>query len=310
MDYGAHLPVIGFGEQRWTLSHLAAYARTAEHLGFKYLCANDHFIFPRPWLDSLAAMTAVLGHTEQVSLVTSAALPVLRGPVALAKSLAAIDVLSAGRLIIGVGPGSSTRDYFAVGIPFEERWKRFDESVQALRALLTEGGKEFVGAYYSTRDVNLQPHPVQRPSPPIWIGSWGSEAGLRRAARFGDGWLASAYNTTPDAFAGSWNRLGKLLLASGKDPARFPNAISTMYCYLTENRRAAEAMVQDVLGPALNRPASDLSQRLLFGPAGLCAEKVAAYQAAGAQRIFLWPVADEVQQLEIFMDRIAPLVSQ
>ena len=75
-----------------------------------------------------------------MTLATTVALPVVRGPVALAKGLAAIDLLSGGRLVVGVGPGSSARDYAVVGVPFEERWKRLDEAVQALRALwLGEG---------------------------------------------------------------------------------------------------------------------------------------------------------------------------
>src|SRR3712207_2112804 len=126
-----------------------------------------------------------------MALATTVALPVVRGPVALAKSLAALDLLSGGRLIVGVGPGSSARDYAAVSIPFEERWKRLDESVQALRALWRGEGPPFKGEFYSTEGIVLEPHPAQRPGPPSWSGSWGSEAGLRRSARRGGGWLAS-----------------------------------------------------------------------------------------------------------------------
>ena len=135
-----------------------------------------------------------------MTLATTVALPVVRGPVALAKSLAAIDLLSGGRLVVGVGPGSSTRDYAAVGVPFEERWKRLDEAVPALRTLWRGDGPPFKGKFYSTEGIALEPHPAQRPGPPLWIGSWGSEAGLRRTARLGDGWLASAYNTAPRRF--------------------------------------------------------------------------------------------------------------
>jgi len=135
-----------------------------------------------------------------MTLATTVALPVVRGPVALAKNLAAIDLLSGGRLVVGVGPGSSARDYAAVGVPFEERWKRLDEAVQALRVLWGGEGPPYRGEFYSTEGVSLEPHPAQRSGPPIWIGSWGSEAGLRRVARLGDGWLASAYNTTLEAF--------------------------------------------------------------------------------------------------------------
>ena len=194
VDYGAHLPLIALDRQPWTLHHLLEYAEIAESAGFRALSANDHLVFPRPWLDGPTALAAVLTRTGRMVLATTVALPVVRGPVALAKSLAAIDLLSGGRLVVGVGPGSSARDYAAVGLPFEERWKHLDEAVQALRALWTGEGPPFKGEFYSTEGIMLEPHPAQRPGPPIWIGSWGSEAGLRRVARPGDGWLRP---TTP-----------------------------------------------------------------------------------------------------------------
>jgi alkanesulfonate monooxygenase SsuD/methylene tetrahydromethanopterin reductase-like flavin-dependent oxidoreductase (luciferase family) len=129
-----------------------------------------------------------------MALATTVALPIVRGPVALAKSLAAIDLLSGGRLVVGMGPGSSARDYAAVGISFEERWKRLEEAVLAMRALWLREGSPFKGEFYSTEGVVPEPYPTQQPGPPIWIGSWGSEAGLRQTACLGDGWLLP---TTP-----------------------------------------------------------------------------------------------------------------
>jgi len=307
VDYGVHLPLIAFDGQPWSLRRLLEYARTAESLGFGTLSANDHLLFPHPWLDGPTALAAVLAVTKRLDLATTVALPVVRGPVPLAKSLAAIDLLSGGRLIVGVGPGSSARDYAAVEVPFEERWKRLDEAVRALRALWRGEGPPFEGEFYSTEGITLEPYPAQRPGPPIWIGSWGSEAGLRRTARLGDGWLASAYNTTPEEFAVARQRLGEHLGAVGKDPDRFPNAIATMFFYATEDRASAERTVRDILSPTLNRPEEELRRRLLVGPAQECAEKLAAYRSAGVQRIFLWPVEDELRQMEIFQERVAPL---
>src|SRR5215217_2379896 len=292
----------------WSLDRLLEYARIAEGAGFRALSANDHLVYGRPWLDGPTALAAVLGCTGGMAVATTVALPIVRGPVALAKSLAAIDLLSGGRLVVGVGPGSSARDYAAVGIPFEERWKRLEEAVRAMRALWLREGSPFKGEFYSTEGIVLEPYPVQQPGPPIWIGSWGSEAGLRRTARLGDGWLASAYNTTPEAFANAWERLREHLLAAGKDPNNFPNAVATMFFYVTEDRAAAGRIVREVLSPTLNRPEEELSQRLLVGPAGECAEKLAAYQEAGAQRIFLWPVEDELRQLALFRERVASVV--
>jgi alkanesulfonate monooxygenase SsuD/methylene tetrahydromethanopterin reductase-like flavin-dependent oxidoreductase (luciferase family) len=295
VDYGVHLPLISLkGQRHWSLQGLLEYAEIAERLGFRTISANDHLIFPRPWLDGPTALAAVLASTGQMALATT-----------LAKSLAAIDLLSGGRLVVGVGPGSSARDYAAIGIPFEERWKRLEEAVLAMRALWLREGSPFKGEFYSTEGVVPEPYPTQQPGPPIWIGSWGSEAGLRRTARLGDGWLASAYNTTPEGFTNAWGRLTEHLHAAGKDPNRFPNAIATMFFFVTEERAAAGRIVREVLSPTLNRPEEELSQRLLVGPAGECAEKLVAYQAAGAQRIFLWPVENELRQLALFRERVA-----
>src|ERR687895_2426793 len=170
MDYGVHLPVIALDGRPWSLQRLLKYTETVEGLGYKALSANDHLLFPRPWLDGPTALAAVLASTERMTLATTVALPVVRGPVALAKSLSAIDLLSGGRLVVGVGPGSSARDYAAVGVPFEERWKRLDEAVQALRALWHGEGPSFKGDFYSTEGIVLEPYPAQRPGPPIWIG--------------------------------------------------------------------------------------------------------------------------------------------
>jgi probable F420-dependent oxidoreductase len=308
VDYGAHLPLIALDRQPWTLHRLLEYAEIAESVGFQALSANDHLVFPRPWLDGPTALAAVLTRTGRMVLATTVALPVVRGPVALAKSLAAIDLLSGGRLVVGVGPGSSARDYAAVGVPFEERFQRLDEAVQVLRTLWLGEGPPIKGEFYSTEGVTLEPHPAQRPGPPIWIGSWGSEAGLRRVVRLGDGWLASAYNTTPEVFTAAWRRLAEHLHVVGRDPDQFPNAISTMFFHVTEDRATSERIVREVLSPTLNRPEQELRQRLLVGPAEECAQKLAAYRAAGAHRIFLWPVEDELRQLATFQERVAPLV--
>ena len=306
--YGVHLPLIGFGERPPTLRDLMKYTETAEGLGFAALSVNDHLLFSRPWLDGPTALSSVLTATGQMDLMTTVALPVVRGPVALAKTMAAIDNLSGGRLIVGVGPGSSARDYAVAGIPFEERFKRLDETVEALRALWREDGPPFRGEFYTTEGIVLEPRPSRRSGPPIWIGSWGSEAGLRRTARLADGWLASAYNTTPAAFADARTRLGKHLEAVDKDPELFPNAIATMFLHATEDPAEADHICHNILAPTLNRPAQDLRERLLVGPPEECAQKLAAYQAAGAQRIMLWPIRDEIPQLETFHQQILPLM--
>src|SRR5687768_12684910 len=128
-----------FGGQRFAVDHLVEYVETATALGFDAVSANDHMVFGVPWLDGPTALAAVVSCSGAARLFTTVANPVVRGPAALTKVLAALDVLSGGRVSAGLGPGSSDRDYAIVGVPFEERWPRFDETVMATRALLLGG---------------------------------------------------------------------------------------------------------------------------------------------------------------------------
>ena len=309
MEFGVHLPLIAFRGQDFSLSRLVDYAETAEQLGFTTLCANDHLTFSRPWLDSITALAAVLTKTPRMTLMTTVALPVVRGPVPLAKSLAALDVLSGGHLIAGVGPGSLPQDYALAGIAFEERWKRFEEAIQLLRSLLQRDAPPFSSLFYAPPATPLEPFPVQEPGVPIWIGSWGSEAGLRRVARLGDGWLASAYHVTPASFADALALLHKSLYQVGREPERFPHALGSMIYYVTEDRRLAEELLVEVVSPTLNRPVELLRERLPIGTPAECAEKLLKLQAAGVRKIFLWPIEDEVGQLRRFHEQVLPQLS-
>jgi len=187
MDFGAHLPLMDFGGNPYTLGHLAAYTDTAARLGFGALSVNDHMLFSVPWLDGPTALAAIVEHSGAITLATTVSLPIIRGPVPLAKTLAAIDRLSHGRLVVAVGPGSSEKDFDSVSLDFTQRWARLDESIGALRALWRSEGAPFVGRFYFTEGISLDPHPTRREGPPIWVGSWGSEAGLRGTARLADG---------------------------------------------------------------------------------------------------------------------------
>jgi alkanesulfonate monooxygenase SsuD/methylene tetrahydromethanopterin reductase-like flavin-dependent oxidoreductase (luciferase family) len=298
-----------FGGNPYDGGELRVYARRAAELGFSALGANDHLVFDVPWLDGPTALASVIDCSGSMSLTTTVALPVVRGPVALAKAMAAIDRLSGGRVVVAVGPGSSARDYETVGVDFEERWARFDEAIGALRSLWDPGREPFVGSFYSTQALELAPTPVQPGGPPIWVGSWGSDAGLRRVARLGDGWLASAYNTTPATFAEAWSRLGELLATRGRDAAMFPNALGTMWFHITDDRSEADAVVRERLLPAIHRPEEQLRERLPFGPAEACAELLVGFRDAGVRQVFLWPVVDEVRQLERFREEVWPLVA-
>jgi probable F420-dependent oxidoreductase len=297
-----------FGGHPYTLEHFVEYAKSANELGFSTLAANDHLVFASPWLDGPTTLAAVLEHTGTMALATTVALPVVRGPVALAKTLGAIDRLSGGRLIAAVGPGSSPQDYLAAGVDFGERWARFDESIRALRAMWDEAAPSFTGRYYSTTDLVLEPRPRTPGGPPIWVASWGSEAGLRRVARLGDGWLASAYNITSEGFADALQSLRSNLAACGRQADDFPNALGTMWFHITDHRREADRVLRERVVPAVHRPEDVLRERLPIGSAEDFVDKLSRYAAAGVQRVFVWPVTDERRQLELFMEQVRPLL--
>ena len=242
-----------------------------------------------------------------MTLATTVSLAVLRGPVPLAKTLAALDVLSDGGLIAALGPGSSKRDYDALGVSFDERWKRFDEVIATLRALLD--GKPSPGKahyYRMPSDVELAPAPRHERGIPLWIGSWGSNAGLRRVARAGDGWLASAYNTTPDRFAEARGRLARELEDRGRGAEGFPNALATMWTWVARDRAEGDRVLSDVLAPLLKRDPDELRGQLCIGPAEHCAALLSEYAAAGCQRVYLWPLGDERRQIELVASEVAP----
>lgn len=307
MELAVHLPLMRFGEEALSLRRLQATVDAARECGFAAVSANDHFWFQTPWLDGPAALASVIERSGEMGLATTIALAPLRGPVALAKALAAIDLLSEGRLVAGLGPGSSERDYAILGIPFEERWKRFDEALVVLRALLNgEPLPEHPRYYPVTPDVELLPRPWREDGVPLWIGSWGSKAGLARVARAGDGWLASAYNTTPEGFAAARTALAEALEERGRRPEGFPNALSTMWAWVTADRAEGDRVLAEVLAPILRRDPGELRSQVCVGPPQHCAELLARYAEAGCERVYLWPLGDEQRQLERVAGEVAP----
>jgi alkanesulfonate monooxygenase SsuD/methylene tetrahydromethanopterin reductase-like flavin-dependent oxidoreductase (luciferase family) len=307
MELGVHLPLMEFGNEGLSLRRLQAVVDAARESGFTAVSANDHFVFSTPWLDGPTALAAVIERSGDMTLATTISLASLRGPVPLAKTLAAIDLLSGGRLVAGVGPGSSKRDYDALGISFEDRWKRFDDAVMIMRALLRDEPVPDHPNHFALPDVPLAPAPRGAEGIPLWIGSWGSPAGLRRVARLGDGWLASGYNTTPEQYASAREALAVELARQGKSASQFPNALVTMWTWITSDRADRHRVLGGVLSPLLRRDPAELGAQVCVGSADHCAELLSRYAEAGCQRVYLWPLGDEARQLELAAE-IAPRV--
>lgn len=310
MDFGMHLPLVQFASEPLSYRRLEEAVDTARDCGFAAVSANDHFLFSTPWLDGPTALASIIERSGTMTLATTVALAVLRGPVALAKTLAALDVLSDGRVLAALGPGSSKRDYDAVGIPFEERWKRLDEAVAMVRALLNGGERPADPRYYPVpEDAELAPPPVGGRDVPLWIGSWGSDAGLRRVARLADGWLASAYNTTPAVFAQGVESLQACLRDADREPKAFPNALSTMWAWVAKDPAEGDRVLNETLAPLLGRDAGELGAQVCVGTADHCAELLSRYAEAGCQRVYLWPLGEERRQLELLAADVFPRVA-
>jgi probable F420-dependent oxidoreductase len=205
---------------------MAVVAKLAEELGFDAVLLPEHLLPPRwpeadlstkYWFDLPVLAAYLAAHTERIRFLTGVIVVPYHHPVALAKALATLDVVSNGRLSCGVGAGWMRAEFRRLGIPFEQRGAITDEYLRAMRELWTSDAPGFHGRYVSFEDVSFFPKPLQRPSIPLYIGGSGSRP-LRRAAELGDGWLPMA-GTLEEIAAGVAAIRGQMA-ALGRDPAR------------------------------------------------------------------------------------------
>jgi alkanesulfonate monooxygenase SsuD/methylene tetrahydromethanopterin reductase-like flavin-dependent oxidoreductase (luciferase family) len=313
ITFGVHLPIMGFdgNQTKHSREQILSFAEKAEKLGYDSLSVNDHVVFTTSWLDAVTTLSAVAGITSKIKLGTSILNIVIRNPIISARTLSSMDIISSGRLFAGVGPGSSKKDYDVCAISYEDRWKRFDEALQVLRLLWNSessdksGLANFDGRYYKMENISKEPKPVQKPHPPILVGSWGSEAGLKRAAKYGDGWMASAYNITPEKFKEKWKMVLSYRRSNGKDAESFQNSMMSMFGYIDNDKKKVQGMVKNILSPVLGRSPEDLERSLLFGSVDHCIKKINILYDAGVKSIHFWPTSDFNEQIEIFSKEIA-----
>lgn len=294
MRFGAHLPLIDFGDGCVSSGQLRDYVRTARDTGFDTLAANDHLLWRRPWLDGPTALAAATAEAGSMTLATTVALPALRHPVVLAKALATLAALHPGPVVAGIGPGSGRADFAAVGIPFAQRWSRFDAAARQLRELLDGDGPG--------------PALLPRPDPPpqIWYAGWGSERQLRATAAAADGWIASGHHGGPQEYATNRARLDARLLTAGRDPATFPDMVATVWFHVTDRATEAARVLHDVLAPALAGDPRALARSVPVGSPEHCIRVLSDYARAGARHVLLWPVGDGVRQLQRCAVEVAP----
>jgi alkanesulfonate monooxygenase SsuD/methylene tetrahydromethanopterin reductase-like flavin-dependent oxidoreductase (luciferase family) len=314
MEYGITIPRMDIAEQPDPLKYLTHFAKASDQMGCAYCVIGDRL---ESGMDAFSVLTAIAEASGRMRLVTSVLVLPPRGILVPAKQYAALDILTGGRVIVGVGTGSMFRDYEVVGMHHDNMWPRFEEGVKAMRAYLTPDAPPFQGKFYDTTGVNLEPKPVQKPHLPIWIGSWGSNVGLRRVARLADGWLSSAGpgHQSPEQFAEDVKRLNTFLVEEGKDPATFPSAVSTMALFVSEDADERERIGGPgyvprpegigVAQPAA-RPSEDSHAHDMVGSRAACLDKVRRWKAAGIQALFLVPRGpDPLGQMRLFMDEVA-----
>ena len=211
---------------------LAAVARAADAAGFAYVAVCDHVAIPADkapamgteWWDTVATLGWLAGITEHIRLLSHVYVPAYRHPLQVAKAFATLDVVSAGRIICGLGAGHVEGEFEALGVPFAERGVLLDESIDALRAAFAEDYPTLPGPRWPAADLGQHPRPVQEDGPPIWVGG-SSKAAVRRAAERGDGWLPQGPVTAEDVA-----RIAELRDAAGRhDPFDIGALIGATY---------------------------------------------------------------------------------
>jgi len=234
---------------------LVALAVRAEELGFHSVWVHDHVfnvghvrerIGDKPYYEPLALLAYVAARTTRVRLGTSVLVLPYHNPIRLAKTAATLDVLSGGRLILGVGVGAIENEMEAMGTPFKQRGAFTDEAIDVMRALWTQDLPRFDGRYSRFAGMPFSPKPVQKPIP-IVIGGV-SPAAIRRAARTGDGWQPLGFS--PDALAAGIATLREEARACGRDAAAIPVAISMTLGAGARGRHALGSKPAEVLDNA------------------------------------------------------------
>src|SRR5229473_8305471 len=218
-----------------------AIARRVDELGFDSIWTGDHVSFHHPLYESLTLLASYIGVTSRVKLGVGVYLLALRQPTVAAKITSTLDALSGGRLIFGVGVGGENpKEFEACGVPHRERGARVTEAIDVVRTLWRDTPASFKGRFTQFEDVSIDPKPVQKPGPPIWIGGR-SDAALARAGRQGDGWVS--YVVTPERYRQSLDKIHAAAASTGRKLDGFASAHLTFITVGRDYERARAAWV-------------------------------------------------------------------
>ena len=303
------MPPIRFGA--FLMLHPApeqfAIARRVDALGFDSLWTGDHVSFHGPIYESLTLLSSYAGITSRVKLGVGVYLLALRQPAVAAKIASTLDVLSGGRLIFGVGVGGENpKEFEACGIPLNERGARVTEGIDIVRTLWRDSPASFKGRFTQFEGVSIDPKPVQKPAPPIWVGGR-SDAALARAGRQGDGWIS--YVVQPERYKQSVAKIEAAAAAAGRSLEGFVKAHLT-FITVGKDYESAERIWVDRLSKRYAQDFAPLTKKYgIIGTPEQCAEQLQRFIEAGCSYFVLNPICDapdEAEQIETYAAEIFP----
>lgn len=300
-------------------------AEMADQIGFSYLAMPDRVSRPIPRFDTLTLMAALALKTKKIRFLTHVFVTPLRQPIELARRIVTVDHLSGGRFVFGAGLGGGEKvggpdltvyqkEFVDLGIDIKERGLRTDEILQILKKLWTEPVASFEGRFYSFKDVVFEPKPFQKPHPPIWVGG-NTDAAMKRAAKFGDGWAGSLENAA--ARVGSakeaLRRLDNYLEQHGRSRKDF-HVSTTLRAHIDPDRSKAldEAKKFWALQRGStegNRPFELKESFAAYGPAEIAVEKIQELKELGLDSLMFYVHAFDLRvQLRRIDEEILPRV--
>ena len=264
----------GIGTRR--LDNVADDARIAEDLGYTYIVTGEHVFFYGPINNGLISLAAAAGATSSIKLMSTITLAPLYPPALLAKLVASLDTVSAGRFNLGIGVGGEfAKEFEACGVPVNERGARTNESLEVMQRLWTEDDVHFNGRFTTLSGVTLSPKPA---NVPIWV-SGRSDAAKKRCADYGTGWLPYMY--TPEMLSESLQTINGL--RANDSPVK-PGLF--IFFAVHENRDTALDMAANRLSKQYNQDFSKLvSKYAIAGNPEDCIARIQEYVGAGAETI-------------------------
>ncbi len=299
MRYAISIPQ-GLSGAGFDPSAFRAHLTRAEALGFDSAWTQEQVLGATPQLGPIETMTYAAACTDRLRLGCAVFVTPVRGPLHLAKSIATLDQLSGGRVEVGVGIGGRAR-MAAFGVDPDGLATRFTEHLRLMKACWTESEITFEGRFWRLAKAVMEPKPLQRPHPPVWIGGR-HPAALRRAARLGDGFVGAGSSTT-EAFAGHVRTVRAALEEEGRDPAGFRIAKRVYIAVDDDGDRAREraaAALERYYGSA------GLADVAVAGTPGECARGLADVAAAGAELALLTTLYDDTPQMERLAAEVLP----